>query len=131
MDYFKNLSPCYFMQLEYLTWSTLIVLLIELQFYSEGKLYLSTSLFSNYCISYRNHPVSRRNIQTYSGTKRGYFWSPGQRCWINWSPKLRFGRTKAYWPHRHHYRQAPMHNPIIIFKLCNLLLFIVYLSYWS
>ena len=131
--YFKNLSLCYFVWLECLTWSSRMFDWLNSQLSSEGKLYSSIVpyFFSNYCITYRDHPVSRRNVRTYPGTRRRYFWSPGQRCWINWCPELRFGRTKAYWPHRQHYKQAPMHNPIIIFKLCNLLLFIVHLSYWS
>jgi len=37
--------------------------LVGLQRCSEGKLYSSTSLFSNYCISYRSHPASRQNIE--------------------------------------------------------------------
>ena len=86
--------------------------------------------FSNYYISYRNHPVSRRNIRAHPGTRRGYFWSSGQRCWTNWSPELRFGRAKVYWLHRHHYRQAPMHNPIILnYAIYYYLL--MHLNYWS
>jgi len=34
------------------------VYFIGFQLYSEGKLYSSTSLFSNYCISYRSHPLA-------------------------------------------------------------------------
>ena len=90
----------------------------EFQLFSERKLYSSTSLIYIYCIAYRNI-VSRRNVRVYSGTKRGFLWSSDQR-WINWSPELWFGRTKDHWLSRLQYRQAPVHNPII---LCNLLLF--------
>ena len=99
--------------------------MIEFTTLSWRRAILKHLIISNYCISYRNHPVSRRNVRTYSGTKRGYFWSPGQRCWINCRPELRFGRAKAYWLYRHHYRQAPVHNPII-FKLYNLVLLFTY-----
>ena len=109
----------------------LIVYFIGLQLYSEGKLYSSTSLISNYCIAYRNNIASRRNIRAHPGARRGFFWNSGQRCWINCRPELRFGRAKAYWLYRHHYRQAPVHNPIISnynHLVCYLL---VHLSYWS
>ena len=76
---------------------------------------------SFYCIVYRNNIVSRRNIRAHPGTRRGFLQSSGQRCWINWSSKLWFKRTKVHWLYRHHYRQAPVHNPII---LCNFLLFV-------
>ena len=79
---------------------------------------------------YRNHPVSRRNVRAHSGTRRGYFRSSGQHCWINWSPELWFGKTKVYWLYRHYYRQNPMHNPIILnYAIYYFLL--VHLSYWS
>ena len=46
----------------------------DFQLFSEGKLYSSTSLIiSNYCISYRSHPASRRNVRAYSGARRGFF----------------------------------------------------------
>ena len=91
------------------------VYFIGLQLYSEGKVYSSVSLLiSNYCIAYRNNIVSRQNIRAYLGTRWGYFWSPCQCCGINWSPELRFGRVKAYWLYRHHWRQALAHNPIIL-----------------
>ena len=48
----------------------LTIYFIGLQLYSEGKLYSSTSLISNYCIAYRNNIVSRRNIRSHSGTRR-------------------------------------------------------------
>jgi len=42
----------------------------SLQLYREGKLYSSIVpyYFSNYCISYRDHTVSRLNVRVYSGT---------------------------------------------------------------
>ena len=90
------------------------------QLFSEGKLYSSTSLIYFYCITYRNI-VSRRQIRVHPGSRRGFFfWSSGQR-WINWSPELWFGRTKDHELSRLQYRQAPVHNPII---LCNFLLFV-------
>ena len=97
----------------------------DFQLFSEGKLYSSTSLIYIYCIAYRNNIVSRRNIQAHPGIRWGFLQSSSQRCWINWSPELRFGRNKTYWLYRHHWRQAPVHNPII-FKLCNLLLLFTY-----
>ena len=95
-----------------------MVVFLSVQLFSEGKLYSSTSLIYIYCIAYRNI-VSRRNIRIYPGTRRGFLRSSGQR-WINWSPELWFGRTKDHWLSRLQYRQAPVHNPII---LCNLLPF--------
>ena len=91
------------------------------QLFSEGKLYSSTSLIFNFCISYRNHPASWRNIRAHPVARRGFFfWSSGQRCRTNRSPELWFGRARFYWPYIYLYRQAPVHNPII---LCNLLQF--------
>ena len=88
---------------------------IGFQLFSEGKLYSSTSLIFNFCISYRNHPASWRNIRAHPGARRGFFfWSPSQLCWINWNSEPRFRRTPVYWLHRHPYRQAPVHNPIIL-----------------
>ena len=85
------------------------------QLFSEGKLYSSTSLIvSKYCISYRSHSASRRNLRAHPGAKRGFFfWSSGQHCRTNRSSELWFGRAKIHWPYRYFYRQAPVHNPII------------------
>jgi len=108
---------------------------IGFQLFSEGKLYSSTSLIFNFCISYRNHPASWRifnfcisyrnhpaswrNIWAHPRGRRGFFfWSSGQRCRTNRSPELWFRRARFYWPYRYRYRQAPVHNPVI---LCNLL----------
>ena len=107
------------------------VYFIGLQLFSEGKLYSSTSLISNYCIIYRNNIVCRRNIRAHPGTRRGYFWSPGQCCWTNWSSAFRFGRAKAYWLFRHHWRQALVHNPIILNYTTYCYYLLVHLSYWS
>jgi len=96
------------------------VYFIGFQLLSEGKLYSSTSLISNHCIAYRNNLVSRRNVRAYPGTRWGFLRSSGQQCWINWSPELWFGRTKVHWLYRLYHRQAPVHNPIILY---NLLLF--------
>jgi len=93
-----------------------MVVFLSVQLFSEGKLYSSTSLIYIYCIAYRNI-VSRRNIRIYPGTRRGFLRSSGQR-WINWSPELWFGGTKDPWLFNLQYRQAPVHNPII---LCNFL----------
>ena len=48
------------------------VYFIGFQLFSEGKLYSSTSLISNYCISYRSHPASRRNLRAHPGARRGF-----------------------------------------------------------
>ena len=109
----------------------LIVYFIGLQLYSEGKLYSSTSLISNYCIAYRNNIVSRRNIRAHPGTRRGYFWSSGQYCRTNRSPELWFGRARFYWPYRYHYRQAPEHNPIISNYAPYRYYLLVHLSCWN
>ena len=74
--------------------------------------------------------VSRRNVRAHPGIRQGYFWSPGQRYRTNWSSELWFGRTKVYWLYRHHYRQVPMHNPIILYYAIYYFL-LVHLSYWS
>ena len=87
-------------------------------FFSEGKLYSSTSLIFKYCISFRNHPASRRNIRAHPGARRGLFWSSGKCGRFNWSPELWFGRARIYGPYRHLCRQVPVHNLII---LCNFL----------
>ena len=69
---------------------------------------------SNFCISYRSHPASRRHLRAHPGARRGFFfWSSSQRCRTNRSSELWFGRANLYWPYRHFYRQAPVHNPII------------------
>jgi len=91
----------------------------DCQLYSEGKLYSSTSLIFKYCISYISQPVSRRHLRAHSGARRGFLWSPYQLCGFNWSSKPRFGCIKVYWLNWHYWRQAPVHNPIIL-KLCNL-----------
>ena len=91
-----------------------MVVFLSVQFFSEGKLYSSTSLI--YYIAYRNI-ISRRNIRIYPGTRRGFLRSSGQH-WINWSPDLWFGGTKDPWFFNLQYRQASVHNPII---LCNFL----------
>ena len=92
-----------------------VLLKLIFQLFSEGKLYSSTSLIvSKYCISYRSHPASRRNLRAHPGAKRGFFfWSSGQCCRTNRSSELWFGRAKIHWPYRYFYRQAPVHNPII------------------
>ena len=51
------------------------VYFIGFQLFSEGKLYSSTSLISNYCIAYRNNIISRRNIRAHPGARRGFLWS--------------------------------------------------------
>ena len=107
------------------------VYFIGFQLYSEGKLYSSTSLISNFCIAYRNNLASRRNIRAHPGARRGFFWSLGQYGWINGSPEFKFGRAKAYWLYRHHWRQAPMHNPIISNYATYYCYLLVRLSYWS
>ena len=61
---------------------------IGLPLYSEEMLYSSTSLIFKYCISYRNHPASWRNIRAHPGARRGLFWSSGQHGRFNWGPKL-------------------------------------------
>ena len=105
---------------------------IGLPLYSEEKLYSSTSLIFKYCIAYRSHPASRRNVRTYSGTRRGlFFWSPGQLCWINWNSEPQFGRPKVHWFYRHYYRQAPVHNPIISNYATYYYYLFVHLSYWN
>ena len=92
---------------------------IGFQLFSEAKLYSSTSLIFKYCISFRNHPANWQNIRAHPGARRGsFFWSSGQRCRTNRSPKLWFGRARFYWLYRYLYRQAPVHNPVI---LCNFL----------
>ena len=107
-----------------------IIYFIGLSLFSEVKLYSSTSLiFSKYCISYRSHPASRWNLWAHPGSRRGFLWSSSQYCWNNWSPELRFGRTPAYWPHRHLCRQAPVHNPIILNYATYCYYFLVHLSY--
>jgi hypothetical protein len=90
------------------------VYFIGFQLFSEGKLYSSTSLIFKYCISYRSHPDSRRNIRDHPGTRRGFLWSSGQCCWTNGSSELWFWRPKVHWLHRHLWRQAPVHNPSIL-----------------
>ena len=107
------------------------VYFIGFQLFSEEKLYSSTSLNSKYCIAYRNNIASRRNIRTYSGTRRGFLWCSDQRCWINWNSEPRFGRTPVYWLHRHLYRQAPEHNPIISNYATYHHYLFVHLSCWS
>ena len=88
--------------------------------FSEGKLYSSTSLISNFCISYRSYPASRRHLRAHPRARqRFFFWSSGQRGRFNWSLELWFGRARNYWPYRYLCWQAPEHNPIIS-KLCNL-----------
>ena len=105
-----------------------IVVFLSFQLFSERKLYSSTSLIYFYCIAYRN-TVSRRDIRVYSGPRSGFLRSPGQLCSFNRSPELWFGRNKDHWLSRLQYRQAPVHNPII---LCNFYTyFLVHLSYWS
>ena len=100
--------------------------------YSEGKLYSSTSLIFNFCISYRNHPASWRNIRAHPGARRGFFfWSSGQRCRTNRSPELWFGRARIYWPYKYLYRQAPVHNPFISNYATYCFYLLVHLSYWS
>ena len=104
---------------------------IGLSLFSEVKLYSNTSLISNYRISYRNAIISWRNVRAHPGSRRGFLWSSSQYCWNNWSPELRFGRTKAYWLYRHHWRQAPVHNPIILNYATYSYYLLVHLSYWS
>ena len=107
----------------------MVVFLTCFQLFSEGKLYSSTSQIYIYCIAYRNI-VSRRNIWNYPGTRRGFLRSSGQR-WINWSPELWFGRTKDHWLYKHRYRQAPVHDPIILNYATYGYYLLVHLSYWS
>ena len=107
------------------------VYFIGFQLFSEGKLYSSTSLISNHCIEYRNNIVSRWNIRAHPGARLRFFWSSGQRCWTNWSSELWFGRAKVHWLHRHIYRQAPAHNPIILNYTTYYYYLLVHLSYWS
>ena len=93
---------------------------IGFQLFSEGKLYSSTSLIFNFCISYRSYSASRRHLRAHPRSRRGFsFWSSGQRGRFNRSPELWFGRARNYWPYRYLCWQAPEHNPIIS-KLCNL-----------
>ena len=64
-------------------WSKIIRLsfkfyFVGLQLYSEGKLYSSTSLIPT--IAFHIEATSlAENVQTHPGTRRGYFWSLGQR----------------------------------------------------
>ena len=105
---------------------------IGLPLYSEEKLYSSTSLIFKYCISYRNHPASWRNIRAHPGARMGFFfWSSGQHCRTNRSLELWFGRARFYWPYRYLYRQAPEHNPIILNYATYHYYLLVHLSYWS
>ena len=147
-DLFKNLYVVYFVKIKTpFPWNSLYSFLLykplptkvillslilnDFQLFSEGKLYSSTSLNSKYCIAYRNNIVSRRNIWAYPGTRRGILWSSGQHCGINWSPEFLFGRTSTYWLYRHRYRQAPVHNPIILNYATYSYFLLVHLSYWS
>ena len=107
------------------------VYFIGLQLFSEGKLYSSTSLISNFCIAYRNNLASRRNIRAHPGAGREFLWSSSKYCWNNWSHELYFGRAKIYWLYRHHWRQAPVHNSIILNCTTYYSYLLVHLSYWS
>ena len=71
--YFKNLSPCYVKVFDMDELDCLIEK--SCNFFREGKLY--SSIVPYFCFqlmhSYRDHPISRRNIRTQSGTRRGFF----------------------------------------------------------
>ena len=105
MDYFLEIKtpfPCYFIEFH-------PIYSIVKKSYTQAPHYIS-----NFCISYRSHPASRRHLRAHPGARRGFFfWSSGQRCRTNRSSELWFGRARIYWPYRHLCRQAPLYNPII------------------
>jgi len=100
--------------------------------FSEGKLYSSTSLISNFCISYRHYSDSRRHLRAHPGSRWGFFfWSSSQHCRTNRSPELCFGRANLYWSYRQLYRQAPVHNPINLNYATYGYYLLAHLSCWS
>ena len=104
---------------------------ISLNFVVKESFTQALHWFFNHCIAYRNNIVSRRNIRAHPGARRGFLWSSSWLYWYNWSPKLQFRRAPAYWLYRHLYKQAPVHNPIVLnYAIYGYYLF-VHLSYWS
>ena len=123
MDYFLEIKtpfPCYFIEFH-------PIYSIVKESHTQAPHYIS-----NFCISYRSHPASKRHLRAHPGARRGFFfWSSGQRCRTNRSPELWFGRARFYWPYRYLYRQAPEHNPIILNYTTYHYYLLVHLSYWS
>ena len=100
----------------------MVAFMVELfwkQLFSEGKLYLSTSLISTIALHIEMLSSVDGMLELIQEPD-GVYLKPKQHYGINWRPEPRFGRIKIYWLYSRNKRQAPVHNPII---LCNLLLF--------